>query len=404
MLLWILFILLTLLAVVLVAYPLMRGRKVDPSAAVSDADFDATIYREQLKEIERDLEEGLIGQAEAEAAKTEISRRLLAMTEVSGAGAARDTSDATGATQASVSTTSGRFAHWSLLGAVALGVPLFAFGVYSVLGRPDLPDLPHAARLQGPPDHQSIETLVARVEQRLKQNPDDGRGWDVLAPVYLRMGRHEDAAKAFRNAIRLLGESAERWAGVGEALVRGAKGVIDETARKAFQRALKLEPTLVTPHIRLAMADEQAGQYGHAVAAYRQLLENSPPDAPWRDFVEKRMREAEEKAKAAGQAITLPKDRQIQLSSGQGGGGAEARGAGGQQATAAMVKRMVASLEARLKKDGKDLEGWRLLLRSYVVMGRREDAQKALATARKTFADDPKALETLDALAKSLSL
>ena len=79
--------------------------------------------------------------------------------------------------------------------------------------------------------------LVGRVEAHLEQNPEDGRGWEVLGPVYMRLGRYDDAVKARKNVLRLLGPSAEREADLGEALTGAQNGIVTAEAKAAFDRA-----------------------------------------------------------------------------------------------------------------------------------------------------------------------
>ena len=103
------------------------------------------------------------------------------------------------------------------MGAV-LAVPLVGWAGYALLGSPDLPPQPLSARLSANPASNTMEELVARAERHLAQNPDDGKGWDVLGPIYLRIGRFDDAIAAFGRAIQLEGATASREAGLGEAL------------------------------------------------------------------------------------------------------------------------------------------------------------------------------------------
>ncbi|WP_425500154.1 tetratricopeptide repeat protein, partial [Propylenella binzhouense] len=166
-----------------------------------------------------------------------------------------------------------------------LGIPVLAAGLYLAKGAPDLPGQPLEARLEqgGKTD---IETLVARVEERLRQSPEDGRGWAVLAPVYVRLGRPQDAVEAYRNVIRLLGTSAERQADLGEAIYLAEGGIVTAAAREAFEAANAADPKAAKPRFFLALAQEQAGEKAKAVEAWRALLADAAPDAPWRATVE----------------------------------------------------------------------------------------------------------------------
>src|SRR5262249_32469898 len=133
-------------------------------------------------------------------------------------------------------------------------LPAGALTLYLLLGSPQLPGEPLAARLAAPAANRPIESLIAQVENHLERNPDDGRGWEVLAPVYMRVGRFDDAVRAWRNAIRLNGTSAVREADLGEAQVAAANGVVTEEAKAAFDRALKLDAQNVMARFYTGMA------------------------------------------------------------------------------------------------------------------------------------------------------
>ncbi|WP_219340685.1 tetratricopeptide repeat protein, partial [Escherichia fergusonii] len=75
-------------------------------------------------------------------------------------------------------------------------------------GSPSLGDFPLAERSRTAVATASMDKLVAQVETHLEKNPTDGRGWDVLAPVLARIGRYDDAVRAWRNSITYNGESA----------------------------------------------------------------------------------------------------------------------------------------------------------------------------------------------------
>src|SRR5262249_30652947 len=134
-----------------------------------------------------------------------------------------------------------------------------------------------------------VEELVARVEARLRTNPGDGQGWDVIAPVYLRLERFRDAAEAFRRAIDLNGESPRRLSSLAESTVLANDGIVTGPARKADQRLLELEPGRMEARFGLALAKEQDGDFEEAEAAYRTLMEDAPEHAPWRQFITERL-------------------------------------------------------------------------------------------------------------------
>ncbi len=278
---------------------------------------------------------------------------------------------------------SARSATWRrrAVALVALVVlPLGAATIYLTLGAPWLPDQPLAARREG---DQSIDQLLARIETHLAANPQDGRGWEVVAPVYLRLGRSADAVKARRNALSLNGETAERHAELGEALVAAANGIVSAEAKAAFERAAALDPGQVKARYFLGMAAEQDGRSGEAVEIWRALLSDAPADAPWAAFVR------QELARLAGGPTADDIAAASDLSSDQ---------------RAAMVRGMVDRLAERLQRDGSDVDGWLRLVRSYMVLGERQKALAAAGEARRVLALEPEKLRRIDELVKGLGL
>ncbi len=213
MLFWVIAAVLTLGASLAVLLPLAGG----PKTSSDGPSHDLEVYRDQLSELDRDVERGLIQPAQADQARAEIARRILRLD------------------PAAEKATSGKSSGFSRLLATAavLAVPLVSWGFYAGLGSPDLPSQPLAQRLTKNPADSTVDELVAQAEAHLAANPSDGRGWDVLAPIYLRMQRFPDAVTAYRNAIRLDGESAARQAGLGEAIASEAGGIVSSDAQAA---------------------------------------------------------------------------------------------------------------------------------------------------------------------------
>jgi cytochrome c-type biogenesis protein CcmH len=344
MLFWTAAALLTLGACLAILLPIMRARAAAPAAA-----HDLAVYRDQLAEIDRDAGRGLIGATEAGEARAEIGRRILRLG---------------GALQDSRPKSLGRVGRLVPAAAI-LAVPLLSWGLYGYLGSPDLPSLPLSARLSADPAKNSIDELIARAEAHLSANPDDGKGWEVLAPVYLRVGRAEDSVTAYRNTIRLNGATAEREAGLGEALSTVERRVTPE-AIAAFERALALEPDQPKARFYLASVFAQEGRYQEAIAAWRDLSAVLPAESPWRGAAERAIAEAESRM-AGGTAAPGPTAEDV----------AAAQDMAPEDRTA-MVEGMVAQLDARLRENPNDAEGWQRLIRSYMVLGKETEAREAL--------------------------
>ena len=376
MTLWFGLALMTAAAILAVLWPL--ARRASPSRSGSDV----AIYRDQLDEIERDRAAGLIEDNEAASAQVEVSRRLIAA------------ADAQTAPPSDVPSARWRRRAVAIVALVLL--PLGATGLYLALGSPLLPDQPLAPRLAAARGDQSVDTLIAQVEAHLERNPEDGRGWEVIAPVYLRLGRFDDAVKARRNELRLNGTSAEREAAFGEALVFAANGVVTAEAKAAFERAVALDANSVQARYFLGLAAEQDGDRTQAAATWRALIEAAPPDAPWIDLLRRalsRVDRAGAPGGSSGGASSGLSDEQVAASSELA-----------PEQRQAMIQGMVERLSERLHRDGADVEGWLRLVRSYMVLGQRDKARAAVVDARRALAGDASKLRRLDDLLKGLGL
>ncbi|MBZ9844308.1 MULTISPECIES: c-type cytochrome biogenesis protein CcmI [unclassified Mesorhizobium] len=374
MLFWVIAAILTLGASLAVLLPLTGGMK----GASPAGDHDLEVYRDQLSELDRDMARGLIQPGEADEARAEIGRRILRL----GAVVQPDAAILKPA----------RSAKWVASIAV-LAVPLLSWGLYGMLGSPDLPSQPLAERLAKNPADASVDELVARAEAHLAANPSDGKGWDVLAPIYLRLQRFPDAVTAYRNAIRLDGDSAVRQSGLGEAIASAAGGIVSADAQKAFEAALKLDPANAKANFYLAVGLAQEGKKADAVAAWKKMLGQLAPDSPWRSAVRQALAEAGEPAVADAASANGPDAQQ-----------AEAAQQMSPQDRQAMIETMVAGLDDKLKQNPRDEEGWMRLIRSYVVLGKADQARDALGRAVAAFGADSEQAKKFTAFAASLGV
>ena len=377
MTLWLVFALMTAAAIFAVLWPLGR-RSTAPGGS------DIAIYRDQLEEIARDRASGLIGEAEAEAAKVEVSRRLIA---------AADAAEAE-------KTVGDRSPLWrrrvtAIAGLVLL--PIGATALYLALGSPQMPGQPLAERARTVRQDRSIQDLVSQVEAHLEHNPDDARGYAVVAPVYMRLGRFADAVNARRRLLALSGESADRQADLGEALAAAANGVITIEAKAAFERALALDPNELKSKYYTGIAAEQDGDKAKAAAIWTGMLKDAAPDAPWAPMV----REAMTRVGGTPPAAVAPA---IAGSAGPSAADVAAAGGMSEKDRGDMIRGMVARLADKLKQDGNDLEGWQRLLRAYMVLGEREKAMAVASDAKRALASDPDKLRQIGELIKSMGL
>ncbi|WP_319517174.1 c-type cytochrome biogenesis protein CcmI [uncultured Martelella sp.] len=362
-----------LVAAVAVALPLFRqsGLAEDDAAA-----GQAAVYRDQLLEIERERRDGLLSEQQYEASRAEIGRRLLAVD---------DSSSKAGGPGGNQS-----FMRW---GAIAAIVVLMIGGglVYPLVGKPGASDQPLAARMNA--DEPDLAVLVARVEQHLAEHPDDGRGWDVIAPIYLRENRFEDAQDAYANAIRVSGPTAERLAGLGEAIVAVNAGVVTDEALDVFRQAEAIDPDELRTLYFIALAAEQSGDFAVAVERFERLQAALPANSPWRDMVASRIAQNNQQLADNGVVANGPDEEAVaaaaELST---------------QARADMIDGMVSGLEQRLDENPDDIDGWMRLIRSYAVLGQQDKAALALAEAIGYYGEGSEVAARLTAFGDSLQV
>ena len=369
---WILVAIMTAAVAVVLLLPLLRR----PPVAAGDADHDVEVYRDQLDELKRDEATGLIGATEAELARAEVARRLIAASKAEATGRAMPAERRNRLAQAFV----------------ILLLPAIGLCLYVTTGRPDLPAQPLAERLSNPGNDISI--LIAKAENHLARNPDDGAGWDLLAPIYYRSGRVEDAANAFSQAIRLLGPTPERLDGYAETLIAQSNGIVTAEARARLQQSLTLKADNPRAEYYLALALEQEGKRADARAAFEAMVKEAPADAPWLPLVNRHIA-----GLAGGEggvvAGTLGNPTADDVAA------AQDLSAGDRQQ---MIAGMVESLAAKLQENPDNIEGWMRVIRSYVVLDQRPKAEAALQTALKTFPAGSDNGKQLLALARDLSI
>lgn len=366
MTLWFVFALMTAAASFAVLWPL--SRRDQPYRGGSEA----AVYRDQLAEIDRDVASGLIGSAEADAARVEISRRLLA---------------AADSRRVPLAASSNLKWRRSMAVVALVGLPVLAIAIYLPLGSPQLGDFPLAQRARAPDAAQSLDSLLAQVEAHLEKDPTDGRGWSVLAPVLARLGRYDEAVRAYRNSITYSGDSAERRADLGEAIAGAAGGVVTADAKTEFERAIALNADAVKANYFLGLAAEQDGRRAEAASIWRTMLAKAPPNAPWRPLLQAAL------ARVGASGAPGPSEDAVAAAKEMSGTDRDA-----------MIRGMVERLAARLKQDGSDVDGWLRLVRAYMVMGDRDKARGALTEARQAVANDAERLRQLNDGLKNLGL
>jgi len=447
MTLWIAISVLTAATLVWLLVPFLAGR----SRTASRAEYDMQVFRDQLRAVERDVARGVLGEAEAEASRTEIARRLLAAEAAAGsegavrtsprwariaalalmfvmlAGAfllytgSREVVRTAGLNEEEVAALERRLSYDFAIPLPARKIPIKGSLVFDGIGAPYLPDAPLEKRLAGRPSQDALELaamqngvparpelpadmaetekLVDRLQQILEQRPNDLRGQRLLAGALTGLGRYIEARKAWERVIALAGPEirAEDHASYAEALILAANGVVSITAERAISDALQLDPSLASARYYAGIALIQSERYRQAYAVWNRLLADSPPDAPWVPTLLSRLRplaralgRPEPKLAAPAPGPTQEDVREAERLS------AEERDA--------RIRSMVEGMAQRLEDEGGSPQEWARLITSLGVLGETERAGKTWTEARQIFADKPDALAIVDRAANSAGL
>jgi len=379
----------TLFVVVVLAMALLRRR----DGGARRLDYDLAVYKDQLKELERDLERGAISEADADAGRTEIERRILAVADAAEAEAGGG--DSPGRRRITAA-------------AVAVAVPVMSFALYWHLGSPEYPNVPHAKRniaaeteaRRAREQATEMTSLAAKLAARLEAEPGNVKGWLLLGRTYLTLEREADAIKALRRAAALAPEDPDVAVELAEALVLTNDRKVIEEARQLFTQALSRDARRPRARYYLALADAQAGNLKAALQGWVDLLAVSPDGAPWRPTVEASIARAAKELKIgpAGVQPTLaakllgppkapPPAAAPTQSPETDTAGTQAPGPTREQMEAAqgmsagdraeMIRGMVQRLADKLKDNPDDLAGWQRLARAYRVLGETAKAEAA---------------------------
>jgi cytochrome c-type biogenesis protein CcmH len=357
------FFALVIMTAALLAVPFVRVLRPQHGIVRDSNAQAAAVYTEQLNELERDLTRGAISSEEYDSAKAEVARRLL-----------QENAKMEGRAE-TVSQSSKLVRNFGLC--LALFLPLSAFGAYMWHGSPELGQRHLPATLS---EAKTPQDLVLMAEARMRQTPEDARGWDVLGSAYVQMRRLSDAKVAFERALRFGEETAPRLANLAEVEIMLANGAVEPHIKNMLQKALEIAPDNAKALSFLALGAEQSGEDAEAKLLWQKLQTTESADPRYRQLAQNRLarlngeiRGPEQSDVQAAQALT-EQDRQ------------------------AFITSMVQGLQARLMADGGSLAQWQQLVRSQLVLGDFKGAQMALDRARLQFTGDAVSLKDLETL------
>jgi cytochrome c-type biogenesis protein CcmH len=377
MLFWIVAAAMTAAVTALVLTPLLRSRQTGGAAPGPRAAYDMEVYRDQLAELERDLARGVIDDRQAQAVRTEIGRRMLAVAEE-------------GKREAVSPGASSSKASRAVALALCVVIPVGALAVYIPTGEPNLPGQPFASRETKPGNGAPAQVMqaIAKLEQHLKDEPNDLQGWLLMGQTYTRMGRFDDSVEAYRHAVGISqGKEPGILSSYAEAMIAANQGMVPEEAARTFEAVLQSDPNDARARYYLALARGQAGDMRGALDRWVELAAQSPADAPWLPTVRQRITET------AGQlgidvASVMPQPLPATpQSEAAAPGPTREQMAGAADMTPeqreGMIRSMVDGLATRLRDNPNDADGWLRLGRAYKVLGEQDKSVEALASGAK---------------------
>ncbi len=382
------------LAALIISMPLLRGRAkaIDPGVS------DMVVYRDQLRELETDVERGVLSPSEAETSRIEISRRLLAAD----------------ARERAALATSPKSPSRIAVAALCCSVVLGSLGLYSVIGAPGMPDQPLAERIKRIPQEEAERQLaesvnlprvlgaqetelLERLQTILSDRPDDLKGHQLLASTLDSIGDHAGAWRAQESVVRILGEdaTADDISRQAELMILAAGGYVAPEADQVLARALQTNPSDQRARYYSGMSLAQNGKPDLAMRLWNGLLSEGAPDAAWKDSVIAQMRQLSESTGAPLPQTALRGPTQEDI---------EAASEMSEDDRTAMIRSMVEGLSDRLATEGGSSAEWARLIRALGVLGETEQAGDIYSEAQETFASDTDALAEIKSAAESVGL
>ena len=381
MLFWIIAVGLSVVVAVALAVPLRQAHAIEEAAP------DVAFYRGQLAEVEADRGRGLISAEEAERARAEIARRLIA------------------ADHGRQGKTVERVRRGPVLPAAVFGAVLVIGGalvLYTDLGAPGIPDQPLGGRIaaaqelrEARPSQEAAEAMmpaspvdapqdyldmVAQLRAAVPDRPDDLTGWELLSRHEAALGNYAAAARAQERVIALKGDAAEYEDQVAlvDRMVAATGGLVTPEAEALLARLLSERQDAEGPLYYMGLLQAQVERPDLAFRYWKRAIDEGDPASP---HVELARTQIDRAAALAGVEYTppaLPGPSAADIAAAQDMSAEDRDG---------MIRGMVEGLSARLAETGGSASEWARLIRALGVLGERERAAQIWAEAQGVFAD-----------------
>ncbi len=395
---WIMAGALALAVSLLLGLAILRGRIGDAPPAA----YDLQVYRDQLKEVDRDAARGVISEAEAERLRSEVSRRVLAADAQLRAGGDTGGQPGRGGVVVAV--------------LVAVGLAGGSVALYTQVGAPGYRDVPLKTRLAvsdsarqnrlsqseaearvpapdvAPEASPEFLELMDKLRQTVAERENDLRGLTLLVRNEAALGNLTAAHEAQAKLIAAKGAeaTARDYAYRADLMISAAGGYVSRDAEEVLRAALERDPSEPTARYYLGVYMMQVDRPDAAFRTWDALLRESDPSAPWVPTIRERI---EELAWRAG--VTDYQLPPLDGAPGPSAADVEAAGEMNVEERQQMIRGMVEGLSQRLAEEGGTPAEWARLIRALGVLGETDRAAAIWTEAQTRFADAPEAMSVV---------
>ena len=407
---WIVTSFMALAVCLLIAMVLLRARKLGEPAAA----YDLKVYRQQLRELDKELARGVINQGDADRARTEISRRILAadsqLQDHQKGQAQPQKVTAIVAALVSVLIIGGSMGLYYQLGVHGYGdMPLSDRISQAQERSTDRPSQAQAEAEAPPMPEQQVEAsyleLVEKLRQTAGERVDDAQGQALLVQHEANLGNFVAAYQAKLNYIRIMSGDieAEDHAEAAELMIMAAGGYISLEAEEELRNALQRDKNHGPARYYWGMMLGQIGRPDMAFQIWSETLQAGPADAPWITGIQAQIDEMAYRAGVdytpitpeAAPEETLTGPTAEEMSSAQ-----EMNPEDRQE----MIRGMVSNLAERLATEGGSAQEWARLIVALSVLKDDDRAKTVYAEAMENFADDASAVAFISSAAQQAGI